>query len=82
MLDWFDLEDMGCAACIGLLALALVLIVGGFFLESLIVMWLWNAVVVTIMELPALSYWMACGVVMLCNLLFKPTVRISSPKKN
>lgn len=80
MFDWFDLEDKGCAACIGILALALILILGGFFLESLLVMWLWNAVVVVIMELPALSYWMACGIVMLCNLLFKPIVRTTSHK--
>lgn len=80
MFDWFDLEDKGCAACIGILALALILIVGGFFLESLFVMWLWNAVVVVIMELPALSYWMACGLLMLCNLLFKSAVRVSSKK--
>lgn len=78
MLDWFDLEDKGCLACFGLILLAVILIAGAFFAESLIVMWLWNAVIVAIMEWPALGYWYACGLNLLCHLLFAKTVRVSS----
>lgn len=80
MLDWIDLEDKGCLACFGLILLALILVAGVFFAESLIVMWLWNAVIVAIMELPALGYWYACGLNLLCHLLFAKTVRVSSKK--
>ena len=80
MLDWFDLEDKGCLACIGLILLAIILIAGAFFAESLIIMWLWNVVIVLVMEWPALGYWYACGLNLLCHLLFAKTVRVSSKK--
>lgn len=78
MFDWFDLEDRGCLACIGLVLLAVVLIVGVFFAESLVIMWLWNAVIVVVMEWNTLSFWMACGLNLLCHLLFARVVKISS----
>lgn len=78
MLDWFDLEDRGCLACIGLILLAIILIAGAFFAESLIIMWLWNAVIVVVMEWNTLSFWLACGLNLLCHLLFVRVVKISS----
>lgn len=70
MLDWFDLENKGCLARFGLILLAIILVACAFFAESLIVMWLWNTVIVAIMEWPALGYWYACGLNLLCHLLF------------
>ena len=78
MLDWFDFEGKGCLACIGLILLAVILIAGVFFVESLVIMWLWNAVIVVVMEWNALSFWMACGLNLLCNLLFARVIKISS----
>lgn len=80
MLDWFDLEDKGCLACIGLILLAVILITGVFFAESLVIMWLWNAVIVVVMEWNTLSFWLACGLNLLCHLLFGSVVKISSNK--
>mgnify|MGYP003484229901 CR=1 FL=1 len=80
MLDWFDLEDKGCLACIGLILLAIILIAGVFFAESLVIMWLWNAVIVVVMEWNTLSFWLACGLNLLCHLLFGSVVKISSNK--
>ena len=66
------LADLGCLGLI--LALLLVLIlafaVGAF--EAWIVMLLWNAVLVAIFpSVPTISFWVAWGVLILCNLLFK-----------
>ena len=80
MLDWFDLEDKGCLACIGLILLAIILIAGVFFAESLVIMWLWNAVIVVVMEWNTLSFWLTCGLNLLFHLLFGSVVKISSNK--
>lgn len=63
-----------------LLALITGLVVG-LFLISLLVFWLWNAVVPAI--LPACSeitYWQAMGLMFLCHLLFGDSVSINSKK--
>lgn len=80
MLDWFDWDDMGCIALIGAIALILAIVVGIFFLDSWFIMLLWNAVIVTVMEWNALSFWMACGLNLLCTLLFGSIIKISSKK--
>jgi hypothetical protein len=41
------------------------------FLYGAILMWLWNAVIVVVFAAPALSYWQAYGICIICNLLFK-----------
>ena len=66
------LADLGCLGIT--LALLLVLIlafaVGAF--EAWIVTLLWNAVLVTLFpSLPTLSFWLAWGLMILCNILFK-----------
>lgn len=80
MLDWFDWDDMGCIAFIGAIALILAIVVGIFFLESWFIMLLWNAVMVTIMEWNTMSFWLACGLNLLCTLLFAKVIKIPSKK--
>ena len=43
------------------------------FLYGAILMWLWNAVIVIVFAAPALTYWQAYGICIICNLLFKST---------
>lgn len=43
------------------------------FLYGTILMWLWNAVIVIVFAAPALNYWQAYGICIICNLLFKST---------
>lgn len=45
--------------------------VGLFFAKASILMALWNAVIVSLFSLPALEYWTACGLMLVCNILFK-----------
>ena len=80
MLDWFEWDDMGCIALIGAIVLILAIVVGIFFLESWLIMLLWNAVIVTVMEWNAISFWLACGLNLLSYLLFGSIVKISSKK--
>lgn len=80
MLDWFDWDDMGCLAVIGAILLILAIVAGIFFLESWFIMLLWDAVIVTVMEWNALSFWMACGLNLLCTLLFAKIIKIPSKK--
>lgn len=80
MLDWLDWDNMGCIAFIGAIVLILAIMVGIFFLESWFIMLLWNAVVVMVMEWNALSFWMACGLNLLCTLLFAKIIKIPSKK--
>lgn len=64
---------LGCLACF----LVLALVIGVFFLEALIVWALWNGVLVAIfVSVPTISYWMACGLMILCNILIKGTATI------
>ena len=78
MVDWIDFDNLGCFATIGVVLLIIALAVGIFFGESLLIMWLWNAVLVAVMEFPALGYWYACGLNLLCHLLFNKVVLKSS----
>ena len=53
----------------------------GLFLLSLIIFWLWNAVVPAI--IPAVSeitYWQAMGLMFLCHLLFGNSVSFNNKK--
>lgn len=60
-------ENKGCLYLYGYL-LAIIII---FFLYSTILMWLWNIVIVSLFELPIISYWQSCGLYMVSNILFK-----------
>ena len=54
-------------------------IVFGFIcLRAWIIMLLWNWVAVSLFNAPALSFWLALGLSLLCNMLFKS----SSSNKN
>lgn len=62
--------------------LMLVVAVGLFFAKAAILMALWNAVIVFLFGLPALGYWTACGLMLVCNILFKGSnVYNTDPKK-
>lgn len=81
MLDWFDWDDMGCLAVIGVVILVLALVLGVFCFESWLIMLLWNVLIPAIMEWNAISFWQACGINLLCNLLFG-CVRTVTRKKD
>lgn len=38
---------------------------------ALPLMWLWNAVIPQLLSLPTITYWQACGLFLLCDILFK-----------
>lgn len=60
------------AVYILVLALALGLVFGLLCLEAWFIMLLWNAVIPVIFAgVPTISFWLAFGLMLLCNLLFK-----------
>lgn len=63
--------------CLIFLATLVVLLLFGF-IYSAIIMWIWNAVIVTLFGLPFISYWQAFGLYILCNILFKNTTNVRS----
>lgn len=66
------LSELGCVAATLVIILALALAFGLAAFEAWLVMLLWNAVLVTIFpSIPTISFWVAWGVLILCNLLFK-----------
>lgn len=72
--DFCEVHSAG-AGCLMVLLVA-VLIIGFAFgilcLKGLFVMLLWNAVICTLWtSAPHLSFWLAVGLVLLCNILFK-----------
>lgn len=81
MFDWFDWEDMGCLAVVGAILLILAIVFALFLFESWLVMLLWNAVIVATMGFGTLSFWAACGLTLLCHLLFGSLAKFSSNKK-
>ena len=74
----FDWEDLGCFAIVGIILAVIVIAIGIFLLEGLAVMLLWNWLVPLIfVGAPVINYWMALGIMILCNILFG-TVRVIS----
>lgn len=78
-------EHSGGIGCLVVL-LVVILIIGFTFgllcLEGWIVMLLWNAVICALWtSAPHLSFWLAVGLVLLCNILFK-TVHTCIHKKD
>lgn len=66
------LSELGCLGATLVLILILALAFGFAALEAWLVMLLWNAVLVSIFPfIPTISFWVAWGVLILCNLLFK-----------
>lgn len=64
----------GCLICL----LVLVLLIGLAAFEAWIVMLLWNNVLCAIFtSVPTIGFWLAWGVMILCNMLFKSHVSIN-----
>jgi hypothetical protein len=55
----------------GWIAVGVVAAVAMGFLFGIVVMWLWNWLMPQIFGLPAINYWQAVGILILCHLLFK-----------
>lgn len=63
-------------AVILVLAIALGLVFGIMALEAWILMLLWNAVITTLwVGAPSLTFWLAFGLILICNILFKSRPR-------
>ena len=78
----WDYEDKGCGWYIAVILITLAIIFAVTCFEGWLVMLLWNAVVPMIWAgAPKLSFWLAVGVLLLCNLLFK-AVSGGGGKKN
>lgn len=70
MKDWIKEHGagMGCL----LVFLVLVLIIAFAALEAWVVMLLWNNVLCAIFaNIPTITFWLAWGLMILCNILFK-----------
>lgn len=50
---------------------SLVVIISLFFVWPFIIVWLWNGIVVDLLNVGELTYWNAMGLFVLCNILFK-----------
>lgn len=60
------------AICFLVIVLAIGLVFGLLCLEAWFIMLLWNAVIpVIFVGMPTISFWLAFGLMLLCNLLFK-----------
>ena len=63
-------------AVVLVLAIALGLVFGIMALEAWILMLLWNAVITTLwVGAPSLTFWLAFGLILICNILFKSRPR-------
>ena len=63
-------------AVVLVLAIALGLVFGIMALEAWILMLLWNAVIPSLwVGAPSLTFWLAFGLLLICNILFKSRSR-------
>lgn len=63
-------------AVVLVLAIALGLVFGVLCFEAWILMLLWNAVITALwVGAPSLTFWLAFGLLLICNILFKSTSR-------
>lgn len=75
-------DDKGCGYYIAVTLITLIVFFVLACFEGWLVMLLWNAVMPMIWAgAPKLSFWLAFGLLLLCNLLFK-SVRCGGGKKN
>jgi hypothetical protein len=82
MFDSFNTKSWGCGIWLLAIVFILALIFGLLCLEAWFVMLLWNAVIPLLWATaPELTFWAAMGLMLLCNILFGTTVRVSSGKK-
>lgn len=68
----YDDDTTGCLAIIGLIILIFAII----FVEPLVAMWLWNAIMVPVFTAPVLGYWQTFGLSVLIHLLFPGKINI------
>lgn len=76
--ELFETYSFGVAllACIVVLVLAACIAFGIFCFEAWIVMLLWNAVIPSLwVGAPSLTFWLAFGLLLICNILFKSVGR-------
>lgn len=76
--ELFEAYSFGVAllACILILVLAASLAFGVLCFEAWILMLLWNAVIPSLwVGAPSLTFWLAFGLLLICNILFKSTSR-------
>jgi uncharacterized membrane protein SpoIIM required for sporulation len=68
--------------CLGLIVLAIGLSIGMALLYSVPVWLLWNWLMPYIFELPAITFWQALGLSVLCSFLFKSSSTSSNSSKS
>lgn len=76
--EFFENYSFGVALLMCILALVIGagLAFGVLCLEGWILMLLWNAVIPTLWaSAPTLSFWLAVGLILICNILFKTVSR-------
>ena len=66
--DMFE-ESFIAGIIVSILCLGLVF--GALCFEGWIVMLLWNAIIINLIPIGALTFWKAVGLLVLCNILFK-----------
>ena len=72
--DWYD-KDYGAVIAILCIVLGLAIVFGVLCLEGWILMLLWNEIIVSAFGAPALSFWWAVGIILICRILLKVIVR-------
>ena len=82
MVNAWESYETGLAIlmCIGIIIGSLAWVFGVMCLQSWVVMLLWNWVAVQLFNAPALTFWVAFGLRLLCALLFKSRVTVSKEK--
>ena len=78
--DAWETYSTGVAvlAIIGIVIGALALSFGVMCFQAWIVMLLWNWIAVSLFGLPAVGFWMAFGLRLLCSLLFKSKTTVKN----
>ena len=67
---------------IGATLLGLGIVFGCLFLRAWIIMLLWNWIAVGLFNAPILNVWLALGLSLLCNMLFKGSSSSKEDKEN
>ena len=76
-----NFDGMSVGAIIAVIILALALAFGVLCFNAWILMLLWNAVVPVLWTgAPHLSFWLAMGLILICNILFKSVGHSSGSK--
>ena len=81
--DFFERYSFGVALLASILTLVLAagLVFGILCFEAWILMLLWNAVITSLwVGAPSLTFWLAFGLILICNILFKTSKSVASHK--